>query len=56
MGQLLSFAKSVALQLQKRTDCRRAAIVTARAQMQHTWSPLPRDLHGTLLQQALEKT
>ena len=56
IGQQLSFAKNVALQLQKRTDCRRAAIVVARVPMQRVSLLAPRDRHGTLPQQASEKT
>jgi hypothetical protein len=52
IGQQLS----VALQLQKRTDCRRAAIVVARVRMQRVSLLAPRDRHGTLPQQASEKT
>jgi hypothetical protein len=52
----LCFAKSVALQLQKRTECRRTAIVVARIPMQRASLLAPRDRHGTLPQQALEKT
>jgi hypothetical protein len=56
IGQQPCFAKSVALQLQKRADCRRAAIVVARVPMQRASLQAPRDRHGTLPQQALEKT
>jgi hypothetical protein len=52
----MSFAKSVALQLQMRSDCHRVAIVVARVPMQRASWLARHDRHGTLPQQALEKT
>jgi hypothetical protein len=56
IGQQLSFAKSVALQLQMRSDCHRVAIVVARVPMQRASLLARHDRHGTLPQQTLEKT